>query len=185
MAQICLWTKIRTKQWFVLCASAFQSMCAGFLCSKCDNFVCLHTRQDQNELDLKRWFFFAKIGIFCKSITIPLPSVVQAYTQPYLFGERLKLIICQIRHELSVAIHEISTSWKKRYMADPIEVQNMKKIKWHSFSTFAIAWTYNCCMYDGFNINLTNCIQLSSIIFLCVDKVFKIRKKSLNPDLSL
>ena len=25
-----------------------------------------------------------------------------------------KLIICQIRHELSVTIHEISTSWKKR-----------------------------------------------------------------------
>ena len=28
--------------------------------------------QDQNELQLKIWFFFAKIGIFCKSITGPL-----------------------------------------------------------------------------------------------------------------
>ena len=26
----------------------------------------------------------------------------------------MKLIICQIRHELSVTIHEISTSWKKK-----------------------------------------------------------------------
>ena len=30
---------------------------AGFLCPKCDNFSCLHTCQDQNELHLKRWFF--------------------------------------------------------------------------------------------------------------------------------
>ena len=55
--------------------------------------------------------FFAKIGIFCKSTD---PSVVQAYTQPYWFGGKIKLIICQIRHKLSVTIHETSTSWKKR-----------------------------------------------------------------------
>ena len=29
-------------------------MRAGVLCPKCDNFACLHTRQDQNELYLKR-----------------------------------------------------------------------------------------------------------------------------------
>ena len=40
-------------------------MGAGFLCPKCDNFACL---QDQNELHLKTWFFFYKIGIFCKSL---------------------------------------------------------------------------------------------------------------------
>ena len=33
-------------------------------------------------------------------------SVVQAYTQPYSFGGRVKLIICQIRHEVGVSIHE-------------------------------------------------------------------------------
>ena len=59
-------------------------------------------------------FFFAKIVIFCISIAGPLPSVVQAYTQPYSFSGRIKLIICQIRHELSDTIHKISTSWKKR-----------------------------------------------------------------------
>ena len=32
----------------------FQCMRAGFLCPKCDNFASLHTRQDQNELHLKR-----------------------------------------------------------------------------------------------------------------------------------
>ena len=46
----------------------FQCMCAGFLCPKCDNFACLLTRHYQTKLHLKRWFFFAKIGIFCKSI---------------------------------------------------------------------------------------------------------------------
>ena len=34
-------------------------------------------------------------------------SVVQAYTQPYSLSGRIKLIICQIRHELSVTIHEV------------------------------------------------------------------------------
>ena len=37
-----------------------------------------------------------------------LPSVIQAYTQPYSFGGRIKLIICQIGHEPSVIIHKIS-----------------------------------------------------------------------------
>ena len=41
------------------------------------------------------------------------PKVVQAYTQPCSYGGRIKQIICQIRHELSVTIHDISTSWKK------------------------------------------------------------------------
>ena len=57
-------------------------------------------------------FFFVKTGVFCKSIADSLPSVVQAHTQPYSFGGRIKLIICQIRHELSVTIHEISTGCK-------------------------------------------------------------------------
>ena len=38
----------------VLGASTFQYMHAGFLCPKCGNFACLHNRQDQNELHLKR-----------------------------------------------------------------------------------------------------------------------------------
>ena len=37
----------------------------------------------------------------------------QAYTQPYKFGGRIQRIICQIKHELSIAIHEISSSQKK------------------------------------------------------------------------
>ena len=67
----------------------------------------------------KIMFFFDKIGIFCKSIAGPLPSSVQAYTQPSSFGGRIKLIICHIRHELCLTIHEISTSWKKMLDGGP------------------------------------------------------------------
>ena len=207
-------------------------MRAGILCPKCDSFACLRTRQYQNELHLKRWFFFflptsvssvsrsqahlakwkrigwsigfnswtnwtSYQGLYTKfvSMTSPncsvvendgelmlmalhtysrvhalilafpalvyrwgcqflsissqdyepteltvllffqnpyaifarilqyyhdfqsnvaiFPNFVQASTQPYSFGGRIKLIICQIRHELSVTIHEISTSFKK------------------------------------------------------------------------
>ena len=63
MAQLCLWTKIRTKQWLVLGASAFKCMRAGLLCPKCDNFACLHIWQDQNELHLQRWFFFCQKSV--------------------------------------------------------------------------------------------------------------------------
>ena len=65
--------------------------------------------------------FSATIDIFCKSIAGPLPSIVQAYIQLYSFGGRIKLIICQISHELIVTIHEISTSWTKNSeMSDPV-----------------------------------------------------------------
>ena len=69
-------------------------MCAGFLCPKCDNFACFtyppRSRWDSSD---KMIFFFAKIGIFCKSLDGPLPSVVQAYTQPYSFGGKIKLMV--------------------------------------------------------------------------------------------
>ena len=220
----------------------FSMYACGFYVPKFDNFACLHTSQDQNELHLKRWFSFAKIDIFCKSIADPVseakthwmanwlqllkqfnfvwrhtkvfiqnssqwwspkcslvendgelmlmvlhthilphqqysrvyalflpfhasvyrwgcqflslfsqdndhkellvllffqnsyaifahflkhyhdfqsnvaifPNVVLVFRQPYSFGGRIKLIICQVRHEVSVTIREISTGGKKR-----------------------------------------------------------------------
>ena len=199
----------------------FQCMRAGFLCPNCDNIGCLHTRQDQNEFYLKRWFFLPKssssislsqahlakrkrvgwsigfnswtnwslygviqnssqwcfrnvqllrttvnwywcrfthtivhssniLGWGCQflllisqdnentelmvffffqnpytifahilqyyhdfeSNVVIFLSDVEAYIQTYSSGGRIKLIICQIRHELSITIHEISASWK-------------------------------------------------------------------------
>ena len=94
------------------------NVCVRVFCDpKCDNFDCLHTCQDQNEPSPENTIFFAKQILQhyhdFQSNTAIFPSGVQAYTQPYLFGGRIELIICQIRHELSVTIQEISTSWKK------------------------------------------------------------------------
>ena len=86
-------------------ALAFQCMRAGFLCLKCENFKIKMSFMIWDEM-----IFFAKMGIICKSI---FPSVVQAHKQPYSCDGRIKLIVCQIRHELSVTVHEISNSWKK------------------------------------------------------------------------
>ena len=49
-------------------------MRAGFLCPKCDNFDCLHTRQDQNKLHLKRWFFLTKSHNRCTRTTTTVNS---------------------------------------------------------------------------------------------------------------
>ena len=62
---------------------------------------------------LKDDFFLPNPASVGRSVAI-LSSVVQVCTQQYSFGGRIKLIICLIRHELSVTNHEISTIWKKR-----------------------------------------------------------------------
>ena len=72
--------------------------------------------------------FFAKIGRPTER------SEVQAYTQPYSFGRRIKLIICQIKHELSVTIHEISTSWNKTFDGGPYV--------YFQWVTFTVCWTF-------------------------------------------
>ena len=107
MGQLCLWTKTRF-------GYDDFSMYAYFLCPKCDNITCLHTCQDQIELHLKRWFFLPKSASSASRSVAIFLSVVQAYTQPYLFGRRIKLSIFQIRYDLSVTIYKISTSWKKK-----------------------------------------------------------------------
>ena len=78
-------------------------------------------------------FFFAKIDIFYKSIGGPLS---EAYTQP-----RISLISCQIRYELSVTIHEISTSWKKTLDGGP-----------YIWSTFQSLLYYVICYGCGFSL---------------------------------
>ena len=113
MAQLCLWTKIRTKQGLVLVRRLFN-VCVRIFCASKGKFLLVYTSTKIKMSFIWRDnFFFAKISIFCKSIAGPLPSVVKTDSQPYLFGERIKLIMCEIRHELSVIIHEISTSWTK------------------------------------------------------------------------
>ena len=67
----------------------------------------------------KMIFFLPKSASSVSRSQAYFPSVVQAYTQPYSFDGRIKLIICQIRRELSATIYEISTSWKKTVDGGP------------------------------------------------------------------
>ena len=97
--------------------------CIGFSMYACEFSVpqmrqfCLFTYPPRLKwASSEKVIFFTKIGILCKSIAGPLITV---YTQPYSFGGEIKLIIWQIRHVLSVTIHEISTSWKKRKDGGP------------------------------------------------------------------
>ena len=86
----------------------FSMYACGFSVPQMRQFWFLFTYPSRSKwASSEKMIFFAKIGIFCKSIAGPLS---EAYTQPYSFGGRIKLIICQIRHELSVTIQKISTS---------------------------------------------------------------------------
>ena len=62
---------------------------------------------------LMRQFCLFTYPLRSKASSVKMFSIVQASTQPYSFGGRIKLIICQMRHELSVAIHAIRTGFKK------------------------------------------------------------------------
>ena len=118
----------------------YQCKRAGFLCPKCDDFACLHT------LHLKRRFFLPQ------SVASPLSQHCSSvYTT--------KLIICQIRYELSVIIHEIRTSWTKMLNVNTMwificlfQINSVKLLKiyyWNKFSAnfrffnldFLDAWT--------------------------------------------
>ena len=71
--------------------------------------------------DVRTVFGFSRFGLSMthdfQSNVVIFPSVVQAYTQPYLFGGWIKLIICQIRHELSVTIYEKNVKWRTQLIA--------------------------------------------------------------------
>ena len=100
IAKLGLWTKIRTKQWLVL--GRLFNVYVQVFCAPNATILFVYIPPK-----IKMSFIWkdAKIGIFCKSIT--------GSVSPYSFGRRIKLIICQIKHELSITIHEISTSWKE------------------------------------------------------------------------
>ena len=91
-------------------------VCVGFSMYACRFSVpqigqfCLFTYPPRSKLaSSEKMLFFAKNGIFCKSIAGPLS---EAYTSVYT-------TIFVRRKELSVAIHEIRFSWKKMLDGGP------------------------------------------------------------------
>ena len=59
------------------------------------------------------FFFLPKSSSSISRTQAHLAKRIQAYTEPHSFDGRIKLIIYQVRHWLSVTIHESSTNWKK------------------------------------------------------------------------
>ena len=59
-------------------------------------------------------FFLPKFASSVSRSFAIFPRIVQAYIRPYSSGGSIKLITYQIRQELSVTIHKISTSWKNK-----------------------------------------------------------------------
>ena len=105
MAQLCLWTKIRTKQWLVLDASAFQSMRADLLCPKWDTFACFVWKDD----------LLPKIRIFCKSIAGPLSEAKSHWLQ---FLNQLNFVWRQ-RSLCKICLNDISEMfnyWERRWI---------------------------------------------------------------------
>ena len=85
-------------------------MHAGFLlCPRSENFACLH--RNQNEHHLKWWFVLTKSTFSVSRSQANFPAL---FKRTHNHKQRIKLIICQIRHELSITIQEISTIWKKK-----------------------------------------------------------------------
>ena len=76
------------------------------------------------------------------------PSVVKAYTQPYSLSGRIKLIICQIKHKLSVTIHEISTILKRKTLdGGPYVAIILKGNKWHHKTQYFVN---NICLNNNY-----------------------------------
>ena len=104
----------------------FTMYACGFSVSQMQQFYLFTYPPKSKGASSEKMIFFAKIGIFCKLIASPLG---EAYTQSYSFGGRIKLIIRQIRHKLSVTIHEISTSCKKETLDDgPYIIQRKNNV---------------------------------------------------------
>ena len=83
----------------------------GFSVPQMRQYGCLHSRQDQNYLHLKIWFFFTKIF---KVMSQYFPTLFK-----HIHNHIHSTVICQNRHELSVTIHEVSTTWKRTLDGGP------------------------------------------------------------------
>ena len=87
---------------------------------KSDNFACLHTHQDQNELHLKRLFFF--LAKSASSVSRSQAHLAKQKRIGYttIFVQRKDKTNYLSNQTWDVTIHEISTSWKKKLDGGPM-----------------------------------------------------------------
>ena len=85
---------------------------AGFLYPKCDNFACLHTRQDQNELHMKRWFFCRSQAPLVKRKHIGWSIGFNYWTNWTLYG-----IIPRSLYKIHLNdVSEMFNCWERRWI---------------------------------------------------------------------
>ena len=93
---------------------------AGFMCPKCDKFACLHTRQDQNVLHLKRRFFLPKslssVSLWqahlAKQKRIGWSISFKSWSNWTLFGA-IPRSLCKIRLN---DVSEMFNCWERRWI---------------------------------------------------------------------
>ena len=93
---------------------------------------------------------------------------------------RIKLIICQIRHELSVVIREISTSWKKMLDGGPC-INNINKINLYLvfFNYFKhIVWVFkNVFKSKALNVAYNSIFITFTVICIKLPKCWYLLRK--------
>ena len=103
-------------QRLVLGASAFQCMLAGFLFPKCNNFACLHSRQDENELHLKRMKSASSVSrsqaYLAKRKRIGWSIGFKSWTNWALY-DVIPRCLCKIRLN---HVSEILNCWERRWI---------------------------------------------------------------------
>ena len=89
----------------------YVCMWAGFLCHKCDNFACLHTGQDKNELHVKRWFFFVPKSTSSVSRS-QAHSICKSWTNWTMYGV-IPRYLCKIHLN---DVSEMFNCWERRWI---------------------------------------------------------------------
>ena len=94
--------------------------CVGFSMYACGFSVpqmrqfCMHSYPPRPKWPLSEKMIFFFLPKLLKIMWQYFPALSKRIHIHIRFGGRIKLIICQIRHELSVTIHEISISREKK-----------------------------------------------------------------------
>ena len=89
--------------------SGFSIYACGFSVPQMQQFCLLTYPPRSKSASSEKMIFLPKSASSVSRSDAVFPKVVEAYIQSYSFGGRIKLIICQIRHEPSVTTYEIST----------------------------------------------------------------------------
>ena len=143
------------------------------------HFSCLHIRQDQNDLHLKWWFFFGKIGIFCKSIAGPLSEVKSPLMVHWLQLRRhTKVFIAKFASMMSPKCSIVENDGELMLMAlHKHFLPHQQYSRWYSLFLASITDVMPVSFiffHKIMNIRGWRCFPSSKIQFCNITKIFKV-----------